>query len=66
MTIRLTMKMKKILTNYQNEAMCKTNFHVIYIMDDIICNTKYLFYKFVLLLFCATDSLSFKCLYEGK
>jgi hypothetical protein len=26
MTIQLTMKKKKILTNYQNEAMCKTFF----------------------------------------
>ena len=48
MTIQLTTKKKKIMTNYQNEAMCKTFFHVIYIMDDIFCNTKYLFYKFVL------------------
>jgi hypothetical protein len=52
MTIRLTMKKKKILTNYHNEAICKTNFHVIYIMDDIFCNTKYLFYKFVLFKHC--------------
>jgi len=27
-------------------------FHVIYIMDDIFCNTKYLFYKFVLFKHC--------------
>jgi len=27
-------------------------FHVIYIMDDIFCNTKYLFYKFVLFKYC--------------
>jgi len=26
MTIQLTVKKKKILTNYQNEAMCKTFF----------------------------------------
>jgi len=25
--------------------------HVIYIMDDIFCNTKYLFYKFIYVLF---------------
>jgi len=37
MTIQLTMMKKKILTNYQNEAMCKIFFHVIYIMDDIFC-----------------------------
>jgi hypothetical protein len=48
MTIQLTMKKKKILTNYLNEALCKTFFfHVIYIMDDIFCNMKYLFYKFM-------------------
>jgi len=36
MNIQLTTKKKKILTNYQNEAMCKTFFfHVIYIMDEI-------------------------------
>jgi len=46
MTIQLTMKKKKILTNYHNEALCKTFFfHVIYIMDDIFCNMKYLFYS---------------------
>jgi len=49
MTVKLTTKKKKILTNYQNEAMC---FHVIYIMDDIFCNKKYLFYKFVLFKHC--------------
>jgi len=51
MTIQLTKKKKKILTNYQNEALCKTFFHVIYIIDDIFCNTKYLFYKFIYVLF---------------
>jgi len=43
----LKIAMKEILTNYQNEALCKTFFHVINIMDDIFCNTKYLFYKFM-------------------
>jgi len=47
MTIQLTMMMKKIRTNYQNKALCKIFFHVIYIMDDIFCNMKYLFYKFM-------------------
>jgi hypothetical protein len=37
MTIQLTTKKKKILTNYQNEATCKAFFfYVIYIMDDIL------------------------------
>jgi len=35
MIIQLTTKKKKIQTNYQNEALCKFFFHVIYIMDDI-------------------------------
>ena len=47
MTIQLMMKKKKIMTNYQNEACVKCFFHVIYIMDDIFCNTKYLFHKFM-------------------
>jgi len=47
MTIQLTTKKKKIWTNYQNKALCKKHFHVIYIMDDIFCNMKYLFYKFM-------------------
>jgi transposase len=32
MTIQLTTKKKKIRTNYQNETLCKTFFHVIYIL----------------------------------
>jgi len=37
MTIQLMIEKKKILTYYQNEAMCKAFFfHVIYIMDDIL------------------------------
>ena len=37
MTIQLTKKKKKILTNYQNKGKCKTFFYnVIYIMDDIL------------------------------
>jgi hypothetical protein len=35
MIIQLTTKKKKIQTNYQNEALSKLFFHVIYIMDDI-------------------------------
>jgi hypothetical protein len=47
MTVQLMTK-KKILTNYQNEALCKTLFfHVIYIMDDIFCNTKYLLLEII-------------------
>ena len=47
MTIQLMTKKKKIRTNYQNEALCKFFFHIIYIIDDIFCNMKYLFYKFM-------------------
>jgi hypothetical protein len=47
MTIQLTRKKKRIQTNYQNEALCKKKIHVIYIMDDIFCNMKYLFYTFM-------------------
>ena len=37
MTIQLTAKKKKILTNYHNHIKCKAFFYnVIYIMDDIL------------------------------
>jgi len=46
MTNQLTMKKKKILTNYQNQGKRKAFFdNVIYILWMIYCNIKYLFYK---------------------